>query len=94
MIPGEVFVQPGEIVLNEGRQTITLRVANTGDRPIQVGSPYHFYEPNEALYFDRDAAEYFDERKEGLPPRYHANSELTAEVSAKQTKFDFDLKSK
>ncbi len=56
MIPGEVFVQPGEIVLNEGRPTITLRVANTGDRPIQVGSHYHFYETNEALYFDRSAA--------------------------------------
>ena len=50
MIPGEVFVQPGEIVLNDGRPTITLRVANTGDRPIQVGSHYHFYETNEALY--------------------------------------------
>jgi urease subunit beta len=56
MIPGELFVQPGEIVLNEGRPTITLRVANTGDRPIQVGSHYHFYETNEALYFDRSAA--------------------------------------
>jgi urease subunit beta len=55
MIPGEVFVQPGEIVLNDGRPTITLRVSNTGDRPIQVGSHYHFYETNEALYFDRDA---------------------------------------
>ena len=55
MIPGEVFVQPGEIVLNDGRPTVTLRVANTGDRPIQVGSHYHFCETNEALYFDRDA---------------------------------------
>ena len=55
MIPGEVFVQPGEIVLNEGRPTITLRVANTGDRPIQVGSHYHFHETNKALYFDRGA---------------------------------------
>jgi urease subunit beta len=56
MIPGEVFAQPGEIVLNDGRPTITLRVANTGDRPIQVGSHYHFYETNGALYFDRGAA--------------------------------------
>ncbi len=56
MIPGEVFVQPGEIVLNDGRATVTLRVANTGDRPIQVGSHCHFYETNEALYFDRGAA--------------------------------------
>jgi urease beta subunit len=55
MIPGELFVEPGEIVLNEGRPTISLRVANTGDRPIQVGSHYHFHESNEALYFDRGA---------------------------------------
>jgi len=53
MIPGELFVEPGEIVLNEGRPTVTLRVANTGDRPIQVGSHYHFYETNEALFCDR-----------------------------------------
>ena len=55
MIPGEVLVQPGEIVLNDGRPTVTLRISNTGDRPIQVGSHYHFYETNAALYFDRDA---------------------------------------
>jgi urease subunit beta len=54
MIPGELFVQPGEIVLNDGRPTISLRVANTGDRPIQVGSHYHFYETNTALFFDRE----------------------------------------
>ena len=59
MIPGEVFVQPGEIVLNEGRPTVTLRVANTGDRPIQVGSHYHFYETNGALSFDREKARGF-----------------------------------
>jgi urease subunit beta len=53
MIPGELFIEAGDIVLNEGRATITLRVANTGDRPIQVGSHYHFYETNEALFFDR-----------------------------------------
>ncbi len=56
MIPGEVFVAKGDIVLNEGRQTITLRVANSGDRPVQVGSHYHFAETNPALEFDRDAA--------------------------------------
>ena len=56
MIPGEMFVQPGEIVLNDGRPTIALRVANTGDRPIQVGSHYHFFETNQALYFDRAAS--------------------------------------
>jgi len=56
MIPGEILVADGDIVLNEGRETTTLSVANTGDRPVQVGSHYHFFETNEALDFDRDAA--------------------------------------
>lgn len=56
MVPGEVFPSPGEITLNEGREAITLRVANTGDRPVQVGSHYHFAETNAALDFDREAA--------------------------------------
>ena len=56
MIPGEVFAAPGEITLNEGAEAITLMVANTGDRPIQVGSHYHFAETNPGLEFDRDAA--------------------------------------
>ncbi|HIK55076.1 MAG TPA: urease subunit beta [Synechococcales cyanobacterium M55_K2018_004] len=56
MIPGEVFVEDSEIILNEGQPTVTLRVANTGDRPIQVGSHYHFFEVNKALTFDRDRA--------------------------------------
>ncbi len=56
MIPGEIHVQPGELELNTGRATVTLEVANTGDRPIQVGSHYHFFETNEALRFDRQAA--------------------------------------
>jgi len=56
MIPGEIMVADGDIVLNEGRETITVRVANTGDRPIQVGSHYHFFETNAALDFDRPAA--------------------------------------
>lgn len=56
MIPGEMFVEAGEIELNAGRPTLTLTVANTGDRPIQVGSHYHFYETNAALDFDREAA--------------------------------------
>jgi len=56
MIPGEIIPASGEIVLNEGRRTITVRVANTGDRPIQVGSHYHFAETNAALAFDRQAA--------------------------------------
>ena len=53
MIPGELFIQDGEIELNAGRKTATLTVANTGDRPIQVGSHYHFFETNPALKFDR-----------------------------------------
>ncbi len=56
MIPGEIIVADGTIVLNEGRETVSVTVANTGDRPVQVGSHYHFYETNEALDFDRDAA--------------------------------------
>ena len=56
MIPGEMQVQRGEIELNAGRRTLTIEVANTGDRPIQVGSHYHFFETNEALRFDRAQA--------------------------------------
>ena len=56
MIPGEIFPASGEIVLNKDRAAISLRVANTGDRPIQVGSHYHFAEANAALAFDREAS--------------------------------------
>ena len=56
MIPGELLTEPGEHVLNAGRRTLTLVVRNTGDRPIQVGSHYHFAETNTALGFDRAAA--------------------------------------
>lgn len=56
MIPGELFAEAGELELNAGLPTRTLTVANTGDRPIQVGSHYHFFETNAALDFDRDAA--------------------------------------
>ena len=56
MIPGEIFVAEGDIELNVGRPTVMLTVANTGDRPIQVGSHYHFFETNAALSFDRDKA--------------------------------------
>ncbi|WP_170444602.1 urease subunit beta [Ruegeria arenilitoris] len=56
MIPGEVITTPGEIELNAGATAITLMVANTGDRPVQVGSHYHFAETNPALDFDRAAA--------------------------------------
>jgi len=56
MVPGEIFAAPGEIALNEEAEAIALNVANTGDRPIQVGSHYHFAETNAALNFDRTAA--------------------------------------
>ena len=56
MIPGELFIKDGEIELNAGRKTVTLTVANSGDRPIQVGSHYHFFETNPALKFDRRRA--------------------------------------
>jgi urease subunit beta len=56
MIPGELITESGEIELNAGRETVTLAVANTGDRPIQVGSHFHFFEVNNALEFDRDRA--------------------------------------
>ncbi|UVE17251.1 urease subunit beta [Pseudomonas sp. LS44] len=56
MIPGEYQIQDGEIELNAGRRTLTLNVANSGDRPIQVGSHYHFFETNDALLFDRASA--------------------------------------
>jgi urease subunit beta len=59
MIPGQVFTLSGDIELNKGAARVTLEVANTGDRPIQVGSHYHFYETNEALRFDRDTARGF-----------------------------------
>ena len=59
MKPGEYFIDDGDIELNAGRDTISISVANTGDRPIQVGSHYHFYETNSALEFDREATRGF-----------------------------------
>jgi urease subunit beta len=59
MIPGELLIEAGEIELNAGRATVTLTVANTGDRPIQVGSHFHFHETNVALRFDREQARGF-----------------------------------
>jgi urease beta subunit len=56
MIPGEIITAPGDIEINAGRQAVTITVANTGDRPIQVGSHYHFAETNGALHFDRVVA--------------------------------------
>ena len=59
MIPGEMRIAPGRIELNSGRQARTIEVANSGDRPVQVGSHYHFYETNAALVFDREATRGF-----------------------------------
>jgi urease beta subunit len=59
VIPGEILAADGEIEINVGRPTVTLIVANTGDRPIQIGSHYHFYETNAALHFDREQARGF-----------------------------------
>lgn len=59
MIPGEIITAPGEIEMNVGRETIELSVANVGDRPIQVGSHYHFFETNNGLKFDREKARGF-----------------------------------
>ena len=56
MIPGEMHVAAGDIELNKGRRTVTVKVTNSGDRPVQVGSHYHFFETNEALKFERKAA--------------------------------------
>jgi urease subunit beta len=56
MVPGEVFVQPGDVELNVGRKTKTLKVSNGVDRPIQIGSHFHFHEVNSAMQFDREAA--------------------------------------
>ncbi len=59
MLPGEIVTAEGDIELNVGRKTMTVEVANTGDRPVQVGSHYHFYETNTALAFDREATRGF-----------------------------------
>jgi urease subunit beta len=59
MIPGEIITAAGEIALNAGRKTVRITVANAGDRPVQVGSHYHFYETNDALKFDREATRGF-----------------------------------
>jgi urease subunit beta len=59
MIPGEIFCAAGHIEINAGRQTVTVKVANTGDRPVQVGSHYHFFETNKALRFERASTKGF-----------------------------------
>jgi urease subunit beta len=81
MIPGEILTQPGDIELNAGRTTITLTVANTGDRPIQVGSHFHFYEVNDALRFDREKARGFRLNiAAGTAVRFEPGQERTVEL--------------
>ena len=81
MIPGEVKTKPGEIELNVGRKTITVKVSNTGDRPIQVGSHYHFFETNAALSFDRAQARGFRLNiAAGTAVRFEPGQERTVEL--------------
>ena len=81
MIPGEIRTREGEIEINTGRRMITLKVANSGDRPIQVGSHYHFCETNEALKFDRAAAHGFRLNiAAGTAVRFEPGQERTVEL--------------
>ena len=83
MIPGEVLVAPGEIEINVGRPTVRLTVANTGDRPIQVGSHFHFFETNTALRFDRAAARGFRLNiAAGTAVRFEPGQERSVELVA------------
>jgi urease subunit beta len=83
MIPGEMRIQSGDVSLNEGRETKTVVVANTGDRPIQVGSHYHFYEVNPCLEFDREQARGFRLNiAAGTAVRFEPGQERTIELVA------------
>jgi urease subunit beta len=83
MIPGELFPEDGEIELNAGRTTCRVSVANTGDRPIQVGSHYHFFETNDALRFDRAAARGFRlNRPAGTAVRFEPGQTRDVELVA------------
>ena len=96
MIPGEMFIDAGEIELNVGRATITLSIANTGDRPIQIGSHFHFYEVNPALAFDREAARGFRLIiAAGTAVRFEPGQERTVELVAlagERIVYGFDAK--
>ena len=96
MIPGEIKTMAGEIEINVGRKTVTLKVANSGDRPIQVGSHYHFFETNEALAFDRDAARGFRLNiAAGTAVRFEPGQERTVELvelSGAKTVYGFQAK--
>jgi len=83
MTPGEYFIDDGDIELNAGRATVTIKVANRGDRPIQVGSHYHFYEANTSLAFDRPAARGFRLNiPAGTAVRFEPGQERTVELVA------------
>lgn len=81
MIPGEILPAAGDIVLNDGRETASVTVTNTGDRPVQVGSHYHFFEVNDALTFDRDAARGFRlDIPAGTAVRFEPGQERTVQL--------------
>ena len=81
MIPGEIKTIEGEIEINAGRKTVTIKVANSGDRPVQVGSHYHFFETNEALLFDRAVARGFRLNiAAGTAVRFEPGQERTVEL--------------
>jgi urease subunit beta len=83
VIPGELLIEDGELALNEGRKTLVLTIANTGDRPIQVGSHYHFFETNPALRFDRAAARGFRLNiAAGTAVRFEPGQERSVELVA------------
>ena len=96
MIPGELEVRPGQIALNEGRNSLSLTVANAGDRPIQVGSHFHFYETNDALKFDR--AKSYGYRLNiaaGTAVRFEPGQERTVELvelAGKRVVYGFNAK--
>ena len=83
MIPGELRVAEGDIEINQGRDTVTLKVSNTGDRPVQIGSHYHFYEVNEALVFEREQARgYRLNIASGTAVRFEPGQDRTVELVA------------
>ncbi len=96
MIPGQMLIEPGDIELNAGRRTARLKVANSGDRPIQVGSHFHFYEVNGALVFDRETA--YGMRLNiaaGTAVRFEPGQERTVElveVAGNKTIYGFNAK--
>ncbi len=96
MIPGEIICQPGEIELNSGRTTVSVVVANTGDRPVQIGSHFHFYEVNEALKFSREKTRGFRLNiAAGTAIRFEPGQEREVELvefSGKKVVYGFNAK--